>query len=357
MPDKICVILGAGASHDVRNAGSLASGITGSGVVGDSHLRPPLARDLFNIEGNPHYWPYLQEYNGATVLTQGLAEQSKQAGFNLEGELRRLAEHPSAVVRNHFRTVPPYIRDLITACTDNYTPVPSCYVSLAQVLLAEAPSEVLFLVLNYDDLLEQALRLFDPSFTFEVLEDYVRSERQAKVVKLHGSISWFKLIGPRSGDWNQQILEQDVLAKTPDPEVVVSGRRQKTHAIELRESHVYPVLTAPLAGKGITDMVCPSDHLETAREFLVDCRKFMIVGSSGVDEDLLDLLQSTVKGHSDLTAQFVCGDERASQSSWEAFRRGLGVFNALVTPRDEIAYNGGFVTYTSSGAALRFAMM
>lgn len=312
MADKICVILGAGASHDVRNAGSLAGELAGTRLIGDEKLRPPLGKDLFNIEGHPTYWTYLTAYPGARILAQGLAEQSLRDDFDLETELRRLAEHDAPTIRKHFRGVPPYIRDLITACSYGYTPVPSCYVSLAQILLAEAPSDVLFLVLNYDDLLEKGLQSFDGSFVFGALKDYIRIERQAKLVKLHGSITWFKSIGSPSGDWHRQILDRDVLARTPDNEVIVATTAERTYQIELGANYVYPVLTAPLAGKGITDMVCPADHLQAAREFLGECHKFMVIGSSGVDEDLLELLQSAVKPHRDLTAQFVCGSETAS---------------------------------------------
>ena len=190
MPNKICVVLGAGASHDVKNAGSPSGAISrDSGIVGRPELKPPLAKDLFNIESNEAYWDYLREYKGAQVLTQGLAQQSLRDGFDLEAELRRLAYHQtSLVIKQHYRHIPPYLRDLIAACSYEYTPVPSCYVALAQILLEEAPSDVLFLTLNYDDLLEQALNLLVPkTFTFDSLDDYIRPERPAKVVKLHGS--------------------------------------------------------------------------------------------------------------------------------------------------------------------------
>ena len=59
------------------------------------------------------------------------------------------------------------------------------------------PNHVLFLVLNDDKLLEQALALFDANRDFSNIESYVREGRQAKVVKLLGSVNWFKLTGGR----------------------------------------------------------------------------------------------------------------------------------------------------------------
>lgn len=358
MAEKICVIVGAGASYDVRNAGSPSGAVVNnpSAVIGNPELRPPLAKHLFDIQGHPAYWTYLREYEGAKVLTQGLAQQSLRGEFNLEGELRRLAEHSSPIIRQHYRHIPVYLRDLIAACSYEYTPVPSCYVTLATVLLEEQPSDVLFLTLNYDDLLEQAIGMLRPQeFLFESLDDYIRDERPAKIVKLHGSISWFKSIGPQNVDWRQQALQSDVLSRAPDNETIVSVQHRRTFQIDLHGYHVYPVLTAPLAGKGIADMVCPASHLEAAREFLIDCRRFMIIGSSGVDADLSELLSTSVKRTGDRTAQFVSGSEPASKASWEAFGERTTIFSQLTVPPGEVAFRGGFVEYTDSGTALRFA--
>ena len=151
---KVCVILGAGASYDVRSAGS---------PVINPGLRPPLARDLFNFDQDSSFWPILAEYEGAIVLAQGLATQSTLPDFDLEKELRRISEHPDDRMQEHYKHVPPFLRDLLTMCSYEYTAYPSCYIQLVQALLAEEPSDVLFLVLNYDDMLEQALYRSRPS--------------------------------------------------------------------------------------------------------------------------------------------------------------------------------------------------
>ena len=52
---KICVILGAGASYDVHDAGS---------SVQDGGLRPPLAQDLFNFAERDRFRTVLAEYEG-----------------------------------------------------------------------------------------------------------------------------------------------------------------------------------------------------------------------------------------------------------------------------------------------------
>ena len=43
-------------------------------------------------------------------------------------------------------------------------------------------------------------------------------------------------------------------------------------------------------------MVAPDRHVEVARDFISDCQKFLIIGCSGLDSDLLELLDETVTG-------------------------------------------------------------
>ena len=243
-------------------------------------LRPPLARDLFNLAEHNEYRSIIAEYDGAVVLAQDLAPKSSRSDFDLEIELKRVAEYPNDQIRENYKHVPPYLRDLLMMCSYGYTSYPSCYVQLVQALLAEEPSDVLFLVLNYDDLLEQALyRFTHGAIRFESLNDYVNTDRPAKVVKLHGSINWFKSIGT-SGDWKIFVARSDVLAKTPDSEIHVATRdgksdQSRTYQIEIAGQRGYPILTAPLAGKGAAAMVCPETHVETARDFLGDCSRFL----------------------------------------------------------------------------------
>ena len=61
-----------------------------------------------------------------------------------------------------------------------------------------------------------------------------------------------------------------------------------------RDAWLYPVLTAPLAGKGITDSVCPASHVTDAGNFLSDCTKFLIIGTAGWDDDLMGFLDKAV---------------------------------------------------------------
>lgn len=348
--EKICVILGAGASFDVRGAGS---------PVITAGFQPPLARDLFNLEEHDEFRPILAEYPGAVVLAQGLASKSSFRDFDLEKELRRLAEHPEEQIRQHFKDIPPYLRDLLLMCSYRYTSYPSSYILLVQALLAEVPSDILFLVLNYDDLLEQAIyRYSNGELYFESLDDYVRSDRSLRLVKLHGCINWFKPIGPAHNDWKRLLREANVLTKPQDDEIQVVGSRGKpeqhrTYQIELGGQRGYPVLTAPLAGKGSAEMVCPANHLMEAREFLSECPRFLIIGSSGLDVDLLDLLKESATVQSPW-AYFVNGTKATGVEVRERFASNIPNFRELSSIDGEVAFEGGFHSFVAGDSLVDF---
>jgi hypothetical protein len=264
---KACVILGAGASHDVHDSGS---------VVRLMDWQPPLATDLFNIEQHSNYRSILRRYCGADFLTQQLAPRLKVNAFNLEAELRRLAEHPDSQTRQLYKHIPPYLRDLIWQCSRHYTARPSCYDQLVFSLLAEHPHEVLFLLLNYDDLLESALLGYNPSYVFGSWSDYIDPNRKAKVVKLHGSINWYIVIGSENTTWRSLVDDLDISKKPPDDRLIVGRDIESVASTTMDGSWLYPLLTAPLAGKGHADLVCPREHIQAAQEFLQTCRKFVI---------------------------------------------------------------------------------
>ena len=113
----------------------------------------------------------LQNYPGAKALAQPLATLAKFGQVSIEEELTRYAEHPSEEVRLQFKHIPPYLRDLLYLSSTEYTSVPSSYSELVHELLAERRHDVLFIVLNYDNLLESALNLYSPKFNFKRILD------------------------------------------------------------------------------------------------------------------------------------------------------------------------------------------
>ena len=102
---ELCVILGAGASTDVWNGSAP--------TLLQANYKPPLARDLFAIGKHPDYFNVLHAYPGAQSLAAILSPLSGSTEFDLESQLRELAEYRDDRVRQQFKQVPPYLRDLL----------------------------------------------------------------------------------------------------------------------------------------------------------------------------------------------------------------------------------------------------
>lgn len=153
MMSKAVVILGAGASFDVANPS----------VPAQNHLRPPLARELFEHRFSDLRFPY----PGAVIIGSELgARASTGDAFDLEAYLTRYAESANPETRRHFREVPAYLRDVLMRCADGYVRTPANYNRLVSRLLEPMTHQILFLILNYDVLLERALSTYDPRYKF-----------------------------------------------------------------------------------------------------------------------------------------------------------------------------------------------
>ena len=276
----------------------------------------------------------------------------------MEDALRHYAEHPSEQLRQRFKHIPPYLRDLLWLCSEEYTRVPSGYVRLVTQLLAEHPHEVMFILMNYDDLLEKALTSFDGAYTFDKLPYYIAEHRSAKVVKLHGSIDWFRpMPGPPNLSWTQCVEELNIQNPYANIQVIKHGSSTRDTQVSKDiwgwefTPWVYPVLTAPLAGKGLADAVCPGTHQSFARKFLATCAKVLVIGTSGMDDDLLGLLDSSMNGESTKLIHFV-GKGDGANAALTGFQKGVGVFRDF--PRIN-QFKGGFQEYVNGPDFKAFA--
>ena len=351
---KVCVILGAGASYDVHGFGSayLDSQKSETNVYSlptGPEFRPPLVKDLFDLERNPRYREILNYYHGADFLAQTLAQQSRHEDFNLEEELLRLANHDDGQTRENFKQVPAYLRDLLLACSEGYTARPTSYSQLVQHLVAESQHQVLFLVLNYDDLLEKAITLYNPSYQFATLEHYVDPDRPVQVVKFHGSINWFTPMSG-GGDWFERASRIDL--NSLSSEIEVRDFKQLVVHYSHQTKRYYPVLTAPLAGKGLSQSVCPESHLTAATEFLKDCQKFLIVGTGGLDDDLMEFLDTSVSDVPGLFMDVVGPDATAVLAR---FRKKVSAFKRDNTNLHARNQDMGFQSYLSEAGIKSFA--
>ena len=111
-------------------------------------------------------------------------------------------------------------------------------------------------------------------------------------------------------------------------------------------------MTAPLAGKDINKTVCPQSHIEVAIEFLKDCFKFLIIGTSGLDEDLKEFLESSVNHTRNPDPEVIVVDYDTSSkpnSTADVARQfGESVFETVYTLKEIKLYNKGFREFLAS---------
>ena len=343
MLEKVCVILGAGASRDVYNVGTSKI---------DEAFKPPLTKELFNLDTHKEYWNIMAPYRGAQVLSSDLGPLIASGNESLEKKLREYADSNSPIVSVHFDHIPAYLRDLLHRVSRNYSNVPSNFVRLIMNILTPNPLDVLFLTLNYDNLLEQALTLFDRGCLFNKITQYIATDRETKVVKLHGSINWFKEFPSDSHGWESSLMKYDALQKVPENQIIIRDDINVL-ADHLQDSkYLYPIITAPLAGKNILDAVCPDTHLEFARSFISQCKKYLIIGTSGLDEDLLTLLNDSIPSDQSLAVHIVGSNHVESVrdrfvKEIEAFQR-ANMLESRFPSNRFVIFNEGFDNYLNN---------
>lgn len=202
-------------------------------------------------------------------------------------------------------------------------------------------------MLNYDTLLERSLTR--RNLRFETIHDYVDPDREAKIIKLHGSTDWFVDIGDVSEDWLDLINDFDIFQKPPPEEIIIKDGISRVGTSGVDGRRLYPLLTAPLAGKGSSDVVCPTKHRKVAEEFLADCGKLLIIGTSGQDDDLLDLLNDSLGPDTNRIIHIVGKD--GAKRTLQQFRRRVEALKASIEP---VVADRGFQAYVRSEDFQRF---
>lgn len=276
MGKRLAVILGAGASYD-------CVGEATSFVNWD--YRPPLTDQLF--EPRSVFSSILEHYPGALALASLLRGASNRGG--LEGELRKLASSSQAHIRRQFPHVPMYLRELLGEVGVHFTNAPANYQYMVNRLLSDEFDRVALLTLNYDLLLDRCLEI-SASCEFRSIEDYVPDGANWMLIKLHGSVNW----GYRLVDIDNVGVDLSQVVRLTDRREL---DRHVNREIEILDGHhqhnYYPALSVPIDTE--YKHICPPEHLAALRAFLSDCPNFLIIGASGKDQDLHDLLKGRLE--------------------------------------------------------------
>jgi len=100
-----------------------------------------------------------------------------------------------------------------------------------------------------------------------------------------------------------------------------------------------------MAKKTISEFVCPPEHTDSTKDFLETCRKFLIVGSSGWDADLLDFLSNSILEPAAMVHLVCTGNNRDIARIKNRFISGVSAFHAADSSGNFIAHRQGFTDY------------
>ena len=343
MAKKLTVILGAGASYGLNPVNPVSHG---GKPLDNENYRPPLAKDIFH--GSREFRAILNKYPLAETLASDIDRRIRQNkdGIGLEQILKNyqtlLTQGNDTLVTRQFLQIPLYLNELFGEISTHFTKQPDEYNTLVNLCLTNV-DEVLFLTLNYDTLLEIPLsRNFGTDFNGE--NNYIENKEWA-LVKLHGSVNWYKqFTSYQFQEANDReyfgILKRSALPLPLAKDFTFVSMRDHAYKY-VGNAPVYPAITVPVDGK--YDLNCPESHLEKAKEFLSDCHNYLIVGTSGRDKDLLDLLKSHASGGRIL---LIGGSDQGVKSARENFMLHIPQFQSNF---DTFYHASGFSVFVDSG--------
>ncbi len=271
MAVPLVVILGAGAS---RGSADYAG-----------RLPPPLTIDLFEeaVYGD-HLRVYDLAHQAGRYITQ---ERRNDDTLGLEHALHGLRTSEFGHHRQMALAVPPYLQALLHAVSEQHYSEAFRYDRLIERLLRL--DFVCFITLNYDLLLDRRLNALHRLETFD---DYISSDKNWWLIKPHGSVNWYHRAGqsfdpaapPKGLHWSEDEYEC---------ELPTASLRRIRGVDPGSETVRYPALAMP---EGPDDrLVLPGKHAAYTRERLRGAHQvdLLVIGYSGLDTKVLDLMKST----------------------------------------------------------------
>jgi hypothetical protein len=287
---KLTVVLGAGAS----------TGCAGNGIAATvkHEYRPPLAQEVFD----QRFDPILRKFGRLATHLDDLRTELATSNANLEEVLR---EFYNLAERRDDRwplDIPLYLRELFWSISDEYVEGSSKYDTLVQRVLSSSFEKVMFLNLNYDLFVEYALRDCN-RHQFDTVDAYLPENKKWMLVKPHGSVNWARILKnwPQYASGDYKAFPSD-LEETPifcsSIQIALRGSQapRSYYLAGIPERRLYPQLVVPIDDPITKRFICPTEHEDRARKFVQDCTTFVVIGFSGRDDDVLDVLQGMPGG-------------------------------------------------------------
>jgi hypothetical protein len=283
---RLTVILGAGASYDCADPKTAAS------VNGQ--YRPPLAKGIFDARFDKILEHYPKVERRLDELRTRLADSD-----NFEQVFRDLLDSAKRNENYWPLQVPLYLRELFWTISCDYMKGSSKFDTLVRRVLEAPPFEhVMFINLNYDLFLEHALEGYD-HHEFADLSSYIPQSKKWLYVKPHGSVNWGSILENCPKDASgmphpSQLWEMPKLSS----ELRLVGWNRSSHSFYpvggSPGGYPYPRIVVPTDSP--KEFVCPQSHTDQARSFTDGCTNFLLVGFSGRDNDVVDMLRSIPVG-------------------------------------------------------------
>lgn len=280
----LVVILGAGASWD-----SVDLGLNPQAESRLSH-RPPLARELFDpnrpnfnnaVEHIPQIIPVLNKLRRAARDEQALEDVLER----LETE----ANDEYDVRHRHLLAVRVYLQWILRECGDAWRQAAQGNTHYDELVdeverwRRRTGGRVTYVPFNYDTLLEQALALaYD--WTPTSLDSYIERD-DFWVLKLHGSVSWSRLVsipGIPPTNYVRHLWERAGRYELGGFLLGSNGVGNYDN-----KAGLVPAIAVPIANKQAFE--CPDEHVLALRSAVSQATKVISVGWRGVERHFLDL--------------------------------------------------------------------
>lgn len=342
MADRtLVVIIGAGASYDCVDPNDYV-------VRG---LKPPLTKELF--DNRQAFLDALDNYPGARNVSAKLVA-SVTGGKPIEVAIREGMESANRVIRKCYDEVPLYLQNIIGQVSNGYiTRGANRYHAMIEDIESRTGGmfrSVMYLSLNYDTLLERALRDWY-QVGFVNLPDYLPSgDRKWALVKPHGSITWgFPLFPTAHVDvqndeyWLRELL-QLMRDNDKEPRPVPTDLKIVSPTSRLLDGQLmYPALAAPAVGK--TEFICPPEHTRFCETVMAEATDLLVVGCALMDMDVIALLAKGVKIRNLMIAN---GSQQFGADALENLSHNIEHFRKFGV-NDETCLNFGFAGMINQG--------
>jgi len=308
----------------------------------------PTEREWETRDQAAFYADLLSRYGGALPIAQLVRQQEDGTTQSFEQRLAGYANHRSENLRRRYLDVPWFLSDLFYRITEQNAVGAGAYTQLVSALVEESSDELLFLSLNYDTLLERSLQALS-GWHPETMSDYTSG--RVAVVKPHGSIDWVHDISDLApGDWSVEKIRQAPVR------LIGAGGPVLTHwpTFHTGKKAVagYPAITAPIARKSAEQAVCPPAHLTFARQFIAEADRLLVIGASGLDEDLIEWLSCARRLVQFTLVDFSpSSDARTLVRTWERYAFACSVALAHAS---HVVHRNGFRRFASGPALQTF---